>query len=79
MTSDTTRDDSIFGFMSPSNFLSLFSQVPLSVPKAAPKPGPEAGHVNEQILRLMQSLGIDPARTKEVTRFQHILDELLLF
>ena len=24
------------------------------------------GAVNEQILRLMQSLGIDPARTKEV-------------
>ena len=52
--------------MSMSNFLSL--QVPLSVPKASPKPGPESGHINEQILRLMQSLGIDPARTKEVTQ-----------
>ena len=51
--------------MSLSNFLS--PQVPLSVPRASPKPSPESGcHVNEQILRLMQSLGIDPARTKEV-------------
>ena len=57
---------SIFGLMSMCNFLS--PQVPLSVPKASPKPGPESGHINEQILRLMQSLGIDPARTKEVTQ-----------
>ena len=28
---------------------------------------PEVGQVNEQILRLMQSLGIDPNRTKEVS------------
>ena len=47
------------------NFLS--HQVPLSVPRASPKPSLESGHINEQILRLMQSLGIDPARTKEVT------------
>jgi serine/threonine protein kinase len=28
-------------------------------------PAPDAGAINEQILRLMQSLGIDPGRTKE--------------
>jgi len=41
------------------------AEVPLSVPRASPKPSLESGHINEQILRLMQSLGIDPARTKE--------------
>ena len=55
-----------FKIYQPCLISSLTSQVPLCVPQASPKPRQESGHVNEQILRLMQSLGIDPARTKEV-------------
>lgn len=44
-------------------------QVPPSLTNLPPAVSPELANVNEQILRLMQSLGIDPARTKEVRRW----------
>jgi len=40
-------------------------EVPPAVPLMSVPPMAEGGTINEQILRLMQSLGIDPARTKE--------------
>ena len=45
-----------------------FSQVPSTLPVVGSPKVTElgVGAINEQILRLMQSLGIDPARTKEV-------------
>jgi len=41
------------------------AEVPPVVPINPAPPIAEVGTINEQILRLMQSLGIDPARTKE--------------
>jgi len=41
------------------------AEVPLAPPRHQAPPMAEVGTINEQILRLMQSLGIDPARTKE--------------
>jgi serine/threonine-protein kinase SIK2 len=35
-------------------------------PRLLPSANPPSGEPNEQILRLMQSLGIDAAKTKEV-------------
>jgi hypothetical protein len=37
-------------------------------PRLLPSANPPSGEPNEQILRLMQSLGIDAAKTKEVMR-----------
>lgn len=41
------------------------AEVPPTPPLHQVQPMAEVGTINEQILRLMQSLGIDPARTKE--------------
>jgi len=41
------------------------AEVPPVAPLTPAPPMAEVGTINEQILRLMQSLGIDPARTKE--------------
>lgn len=41
------------------------AEVPAVAPLTPSPPIAEVGTINEQILRLMQSLGIDPARTKE--------------
>ena len=42
------------------------AEVPAALPLPPSSPTPDPAAINEQILRLMQSLGIDPARTKEV-------------
>jgi hypothetical protein len=47
-------------------------------PRLLPSANPPSGEPNEQILRLMQSLGIDAAKTKEVRPSVLLLNSLFL-
>lgn len=55
------------------------STEPYTAPVAAPDPVRSPAHTsthnepNEQVLRLMQSLGIDPIKTKEVSNLTYII------
>ena len=55
-----------------NNFNILIFQIPHAPPVEQPAPV-ELGSINEQILRLMQSLGIDPTRTKEVIEQESVM------